>query len=279
METLKLGGHVPALVTNIETLQLLTHKIKRRNEAEEKAAETYRKTIDSGPAFSQRDWIERKVVEYLHMDTAAGMFMTNGKVDVIPNLVQTLQASSSSAITDNNSHDEKEETTHNNHPPISGFELTDAETLQILNIMPKEVVDLHLMIQDLQERMSEERQEELLRVIASYAGEPMVEVPPVAAENTTLPAENDVAAENTALPADIDEQAEQAELEDAEMEEYPEEEEQEEQVVEEELQEEEEAVVNKEHKVIKEDPDKVNIAIKEDPDEIIEEDPDEFAEM
>jgi hypothetical protein len=49
-----------------------------------------------------------------------------------------------------------------------GFGLTDAETLQVLNMMPQESVDIHLMIEDLTVRMTEERQEELLEIIQSY---------------------------------------------------------------------------------------------------------------
>eukprot|EP00978_Attheya_sp_CCMP212_P008360 scaffold19705_cov58-Attheya_sp.AAC.2 len=49
-----------------------------------------------------------------------------------------------------------------------GFGLTDAETLQVLNMMPQESVDIHLMIEDLTVRMTEERQEELLELIQSY---------------------------------------------------------------------------------------------------------------
>jgi DNA-directed RNA polymerase subunit F len=48
------------------------------------------------------------------------------------------------------------------------FELTPAESLQILNFMPRESVEIHLIIQDLPSRLTEERQEELLSLIGSY---------------------------------------------------------------------------------------------------------------
>ena len=52
------------------------------------------------------------------------------------------------------------------------FGLTNAETLQIINFMPQESVEIHLIIQDLPSRLTEERQEELLTLIASYRKQP-----------------------------------------------------------------------------------------------------------
>merc|ERR1712183_36799 len=40
----------------------------------------------------------------------------------------------------------------------NGFGLMDAEVLQILNHMPRELVELHLIIQDLLQRLNEDRQ-------------------------------------------------------------------------------------------------------------------------
>lgn len=69
-----------------------------------------------------------------------------------------------------------EETTHNVAKPgdlvkqlRKDFKLTKAETLQILNFMPRESVEIHLIIEDLQTRMSSEKQDELLALIAKYA--------------------------------------------------------------------------------------------------------------
>ena len=51
----------------------------------------------------------------------------------------------------------------------SGFDLTEAEALQIMNMMPSEPVEIHLMVDELQSRMSEEKQEEFLACIQSYS--------------------------------------------------------------------------------------------------------------
>ena len=49
-----------------------------------------------------------------------------------------------------------------------GFDLTEAESLQILNCMPTEPVEIHLMIEDLQDRMPAQQQDELLALVKEY---------------------------------------------------------------------------------------------------------------
>ena len=46
------------------------------------------------------------------------------------------------------------------------FGLNDAETLQVLNLVPRETVELHLVIKDISSRLSEERQANLLKIIS-----------------------------------------------------------------------------------------------------------------
>ena len=47
--------------------------------------------------------------------------------------------------------------------------MTDAGTLQIMNLMPKEpVLAIYLMIEELQNRFEEDRQQELLDIVAKY---------------------------------------------------------------------------------------------------------------
>ena len=130
METLN-TEKPPDLVANIEVMQILEEQIAARKEAIKKKK--------SGAILRQRDWIEEKVLAYLKSTPCV-----QADTDKMPHLVKTLRGRSK-----------------------EGFGLTDAETLQVLNFMPRESVEMHLMIEDLQVRMSDERQEELLNLVGS----------------------------------------------------------------------------------------------------------------
>ena len=130
METLN-TDKPPDLVTNIEVMQILEEIIAARQEA--------KKAAKGGTTLRQRDWIEEKVLEYLKSTPCV-----QAVPDKMPQLVKRLRGR-----------------------PKEGFGLTDAETLQVLNFLPRESVEIHLMIDDLQGRMSDERQEELLTLVAS----------------------------------------------------------------------------------------------------------------
>ena len=184
METLK-TGQVPALVTNIEVMHILEESLESRrsdsNEADDQQIQKRRAN-----QFQHRDFIEDTVYNYLHYTPCS---QTN--IEEMPKLVSILKKSRQKKTTTL----KKEETAQNddeNCKPVvtssssssiqqtdpdeneelqkycDGFGLTDSETLQILNHMPKEVVDIHLLIEDLPNRFSDEQQEELLKVIAKY---------------------------------------------------------------------------------------------------------------
>jgi DNA-directed RNA polymerase subunit F len=55
-----------------------------------------------------------------------------------------------------------------NHATVTSFGLTEAEAIQIANFMPTEPVEIHLMVEELHNRMTEAKQQELLQCIASY---------------------------------------------------------------------------------------------------------------
>ena len=82
------------------------------------------------------DWIHEKVYEYLKKMPCA-----NVRTESMSTLVKELQET---------------------------FGLTAAESLQILNFMPRESVEIHLIIESLPLRLTEERQAELLSLIGSY---------------------------------------------------------------------------------------------------------------
>uniref|UniRef100_A0A7S1DDV3 DNA-directed RNA polymerase III subunit RPC9 n=2 Tax=Cyclophora tenuis TaxID=216820 RepID=A0A7S1DDV3_CYCTE len=122
------NGETPDLMANLELMEMLEESIKARE-----GKRTYSK-------LKNRDWIESKVLEYLKSSRC-----TQLEAEKAPQLVERLQG-------------EKKD----------GFGLTEAETLQVINLMPSESVEIHLMIEDLPSRMTDEKQEELLNFVASF---------------------------------------------------------------------------------------------------------------
>ena len=196
METLK-SGDVPALVTNAEVMQILATRTKARAQHDAEAAAAAddsaangggrsgakrKRRVDDTKRHRHRDWIESKLLDYLQNSscgTVGGGGIDSSK---LPQLVRTLRAPPSKKGNDvimkseNGGNDSATADHADNgnssveHQIRNGYGLTDGETLQILNHMPSELVELHLIIEDLPSRMSDERQEELLQLIGTYAG-------------------------------------------------------------------------------------------------------------
>ncbi|CAK4075982.1 unnamed protein product [Aphanomyces euteiches] len=53
---------------------------------------------------------------------------------------------------------------------VAGFQLTNAEKLQFINHCPMELVDVHLIIEDCAERLTEVQVEELMAITAETLG-------------------------------------------------------------------------------------------------------------
>ncbi|GAA5988128.1 hypothetical protein JCM10908_002074 [Rhodotorula pacifica] len=98
---------------------------------------------------------------------------------------------------------------------LDDYELTKSERLQIVNLAPQTLVELHVCIEDLAERYSDEQQEALLDLVRSHLGtaapetatlpEVAAALPVSAADAPDLDAEPDEAAEIDEEMALIDE--------------------------------------------------------------------------
>jgi L-arabinose isomerase len=154
METLK-SGDVPALVTNIEVMNILASRIEKRQEEEQDAIKKPKSKL------RHRDFIEESVYDYLQTTPCA-----NVDFQKMPEFVARLSGTAVNQRNEGNGEQNELE---------KGFELTDADKLQILNHMPSEAVESHLMVEELSSRMNEDRQNELLQLISEYAGEAPIE--------------------------------------------------------------------------------------------------------
>jgi hypothetical protein len=137
----------PVLISNAEVMELLQENLAAREKEQSSNSGSYRNKRSN--LYTHRDWIEQNVYEYLQ-PTPCGQ-IEKSRRNEFQNALRSnkKQATATSATT-------------------TGFDLTEAESLQILNFMPTEPVEIHLMIEELHARMTEKQQEGLLEFIASY---------------------------------------------------------------------------------------------------------------
>ena len=135
----------PILISNAEVMEMLNKRISKRKEKEAK-----QKRRRKHNKLAHRDWIEEKVHDYLQTTPCVNIDTSN-----LEELKAKFVASKKLAAGQSTS-------------KTTGFNLTEAESLQLLNFLPQEPVEIHLMVEELHARMSEKRQEELLELIGSY---------------------------------------------------------------------------------------------------------------
>ena len=143
-------GDAPTLISNIEVLEFLQ---QRRRE---------RKTRGRHSSHHRhRDWIEDQVVEYIQ-STPCVKLDSSRRAELQSVLTSHKKVVCSSSSSSSRRHRSTRTTT------TTGFGLTEAESYQILNSMPTEPVEVHLLIDELQSRMTERQQDELLVTIGIY---------------------------------------------------------------------------------------------------------------
>lgn len=135
MPTIQQETRPPVLIGNQEVMELLERRMQNRPNKRKRPSK-----------LQHCEWIEEKVAQYLKNTPCVRL--NSSRRDELRSTLQSSKKSTSGSST--------------------GFALTDAESLQILNSMPAEPVELHLLIEDLHARMTDRQQKELLHFIASF---------------------------------------------------------------------------------------------------------------
>jgi len=147
----------PSLISNAEVLALLERKVTKRKEKEARQNDRRRKQRDT--KTQHREWIEEKVYEYLQNSPC---------INVEVSKLDELNSKLTSSKRQRHRADPSSTSSSNSSGVTTSFGLTEAEAIQISNFMPTEPVEIHLMVEELHDRMTESKQEELLQCIASY---------------------------------------------------------------------------------------------------------------
>ena len=159
METLaKSKSETPVLLSNVEVLELLEKQLGRRKKDKKHSKKKQNK-------FQHRDWIEDRVFAYLK-DTPCKPISVAKRSE----LKRKLKASADKKVLTESSSStgNVDDASESASTTPTGFGLTEAESIQILNFMPRQPVDVHVVIEELQSRMTEKRQTELLELVESY---------------------------------------------------------------------------------------------------------------
>ena len=112
--------------------------------------------------FAHRDWIQEQVLQYLKSTACVNLHIS--KLNELKSKCMSTKKNKRRPQQKN----ERQQSTPLTASQTSGYGLTEAEAIQILNFMPQEPVEIHLMVEDLHARMSETKQEEFLAMIRSY---------------------------------------------------------------------------------------------------------------
>ncbi|KAL7529992.1 hypothetical protein ACHAXR_004572 [Thalassiosira sp. AJA248-18] len=171
MEVLK-SGDAPALVSNLEVMQLLQERMAARQQPKENSGvgsangnNTGEENATKKSPFQHRDWIEETVLNHLQSSPVGGVDV---KLQDMPKLVERLRREPGTAA--------KGDLQNDADGQQPGYGLTNAETLQIINHLPTSPVEVHLLIEDIEKRENlddEDKQSQFLRYVSEFSGRPV----------------------------------------------------------------------------------------------------------
>ena len=198
MELVETDSESPTLISNVEVMQLLQKRLEERTTQETKKKKAIKKP---NKHMRHRDWIEEEVHKYLQSTPCVRLDpdRTEEFKSKLKGSKRSRQPASSKKSETNRNGDDVQNATTTTATTTTGYGLTAAESLQIMNMMPLELVEIHLMVDDLQSRMSETQQEEFLEFIQSYSTNSSTEDPKAASEGAEATEENDPGGDSKAV--------------------------------------------------------------------------------
>mmetsp|Transcript_25253 Transcript_25253/g.53186 ORF Transcript_25253/g.53186 Transcript_25253/m.53186 type:complete len:233 (+) Transcript_25253:164-862(+) len=163
----------PVLLPNAELMEMLEKDVRANQTELERHQKPRKKGKSRGKSpFEHRDWIQKHVLEYLKDSPCVNI--PTAKLRELKSRCTKKESSSSSlrkkrkagGVSQSSPSSSSSPSKAKSSPDVYG--LTEAEALQVLNHMPQEMVEMHLIVEDLHDRMSEAKQEDLLNMIRSY---------------------------------------------------------------------------------------------------------------
>ena len=174
-----------SLLTNLQVLELLQPRIQQRQAMRKEPKKKQRR-------LRHRDWIEEQVVQYIR-HSATIQFQNYSHVRPLQTSLQQHSIGSRKRKLTSSSDDSIAATkasmetsapiVKSNSGDMNGskgspaasvtlettkFDFTEAEAIQIINCAPRELVDLHVLVDDLPDRLTTTQQEECLSLIQQY---------------------------------------------------------------------------------------------------------------
>jgi len=169
-------SRTPVLIPNTNIMKMLEKEVqenKKRMAKEASSPKNQRRNNlhnnNNKNKFEHRDWIQEQVLDYLKSTPCVNIPIS--KLNELKSKCMSVRTKQRSPLKSQQDSQPDTTTTMSSATAMertTGYGLTEAEAIQIVNFMPTEPVEIHLMVEDLHARMSEAKQEEFLDLIKSY---------------------------------------------------------------------------------------------------------------
>lgn len=158
----------PKLISNLEVLEILRARPPTRTSA---SYHSKKKPRRRGPhRLLPADQVAAQVEDYLRNTSPCTRIDPAQSQELMNRLQRSPKKGSLLGLSedDKNRKNGDSSSSSSSTTTTAGFGLTQAEAIQCLNMVPTEPVEIHLVVEDLTNRLSERQQDELLNVMKSF---------------------------------------------------------------------------------------------------------------